>query len=153
MEKKLKLYITISLKIFLKKYEKIERVETNSFGYSLLLILQKLLREEDSLKKNIEEIILYVTQHWAIVLKLDEKEYNERFKIILSIWNKNKDIVFSIHNDSIIDLIFLLYKSFELGIGNKKIIKKNIAVLIFSVSKANREFRYDVLKEFRKKKN
>ena len=135
-----------------KKYEKIERVETNAFGYSLLLILQKLLREEDSLKKNIEEIILYVTQHWAIVLKLDEKEYNERFKIFLSIWNKNKDIVFSIHNDSIIDLIFLLYKSFELGIGNKKIIKKNIAVLIFSVSKANREFRYDVLKEFREKK-
>ena len=138
--------------ILKKKYEKIERVETNSFGYSLLLILQKLLREEDSLKKNIEEIILYVTQHWSTVLKLDEKEYNERFKIILSIWNKNKDIVFSIHNDSIIDLIFLLYKSFELGIGNKKIIKKNIAVLIFSVSKANREFRYDVLKEFREKK-
>ena len=31
-------------------------------------------------------------------------------------------------------------------------IEKNIAVVIFSVSKANREFRYDVLKEFRKKR-
>ena len=50
------------------------------------------------------------------------------------------------------DLIFLLYKSFELGISNKVIIKKNLSVLIFSVSKAQKDFRYDVLKEIKKTK-
>ena len=51
-----------------------------------------------------------------------------------------------------IDLIFLLYKSFEIGIGDKEIIKKNIAVLGFSISKVFKEFRYDVLNEFNKKR-
>ena len=51
--------------------------------------------------------------------------------------------------DSLIDLIFLLYKSFGNRRADKKIIKKNIAVLGFSVSKAMKEFRYDVLNEFK----
>ncbi len=50
-----------------------------------------------------------------------------------------------------IDLIILLYKSFEVRIPDKDIIKKNIAVLGFSISKVFKEFRYDVLREFKKK--
>ena len=60
-------------------------------------------------------------------------------------------IVFSKIDSSKIDLIILLYKSFEVGIGNKEIIKKNIAVLGFSISKVFKEFRYDVINEFKKK--
>ena len=46
----------------------------------------------------------------------------------------------------------MLYKSFELGIANKAIIKKNLSVLIFSVSKAQKDFRYDVLEEIKKRR-
>ena len=52
---------------------------------------------------------------------------------------------------TILELI-LLYKSFEIGISNKAIIKKNLSILIFSVSKAQKDFRYDVLDEIKKKK-
>ena len=37
-------------KLFRKNYEKIERVEINTFGYSLLLILNKLFKEEENLR-------------------------------------------------------------------------------------------------------
>ena len=69
-----------------------------------------------------------------------------------NLWNENSKLVLSRTYDSRIDLIFLLYKSFELGISNKTIIKKNLSVLIFSVSKAQKDFRYDVLQEIKKKK-
>ena len=72
-------------------------------------------------------------------------------KNFLELWNKNKPIVFSKIESSKIDLIILLYKSFEVGVGNKEIIKKNIAVLGFSISKVFKEFRYDVINEFKKK--
>ena len=72
-------------------------------------------------------------------------------KNILKLWNENKPIVFSKIDSSKIDLIILLYKSFEVGVGNKEIIKKNIAVLGFSISKVFKEFRYDVINEFKKK--
>ena len=66
-----------------------------------------------------------------------------------SLYEKNKSLVLTHSDDSLIDLIFLLYKSFEIGEADKVIIKKNIAVLGFSVSKAIKEFRYDVLREFK----
>ena len=84
--KKIKiLHNNIFKKLLKKKYEKIQRVEINSFGFSLLIVLQKLLREEDSLKTNVREIIYFVAQHWAAVLKLNNKEYKERSKILFSI--------------------------------------------------------------------
>ena len=140
---------TLYKKIFQKKYEKIERIETSSFAFSLFLILQKLFEEEESLKKKIEEIINYVICHWSNTLKLNEKQYNEKFRTLLSILDENKRIVLSNTYESRIDLIFSLYKSLEIGISDKKIIKKNISALIFSVSKAQKEFRHDVLKEFK----
>mgnify|MGYP007063394612 CR=1 FL=1 len=138
-------------KLFRMKYEKMERVETNSFAYSLFLILHKLLKEDITLTDSIKDIIIYATCHWSNILKLNESDHQKKLKILFSMWDDNKDLVLSYRDDSIIDLIFALYKSFELGISNKKIIEKNIAVLDFSVSKANKEFRYDVLNEFKKK--
>ena len=137
-------------KIFKRKYEKLVRVEINTFGYSFLLILEKLLKEEQSLQNYVTEIINFVTCHWATIIKFDEKERIRRLKIINSLWEENKKLVLSYKDESKIDLIFFLYKSFELGIGNKGIIKKNISVVNFSVSKAKKEFRFDVLNEFRK---
>ena len=44
---------------------------------------------------------------------------------------KNKPIVFSKIESSKIDLIILLYKSFEIGVGNKEIIKKYCCIRFF----------------------
>ncbi len=134
--------------LFKKKYEKIERIETNSFGYSLFLILHKLYKEEELLKDDMIELISFSTCHWANSLKMNQKTLDEKIKTFSLMWNNYKDLVLSPRDDVIVDLIIDLYKSFEVGISNKKIIKKNIAVLIFSVSKVHKEFRYDVLKEF-----
>ena len=136
--------------LFKKKYEKIERIETNSFGYSLFLILHKLYKEEELLKDDMKELISFSTCHWANSLKMNQKTLDEKIKTFSLMWKNYKDLVLSPRDDVIVDLIIDLYKSFEVGISNKKIIKKNIAVLIFSVSKVHKEFRYDVLKEFNK---
>ena len=72
-----------------------------------------------------------------------------KIQFIENLYEKNKVLILTHREDSLIDLIFLLYKSFEIGEADKKIIKKNIAVLGFSVSKAMKEFRYDVLNEFK----
>ena len=89
--------------------------------------------------------------HWSRIQKISEKQYLQKKDSVLKLWNKNKSLVFSKIESSKIDLIILLYKSFEVGIGNKEIIKKNIAVLGFSISKVFKEFRYDVINEFKKK--
>ena len=70
--------------------------------------------------------------------------------IIKELWVKNKYLALSIHKESLIDLIIELYRSYEIGVGSKAVIKENIAALIYSVSKANKEFRMDVLNEFKK---
>ncbi|MBS91565.1 MAG: hypothetical protein CMM95_00735 [Rickettsiales bacterium] len=136
--------------LFKKKYERIERIETNSFCYSLFLILHKLFKEEETLKENTKELISFSICHWANSLRMSQQKYNEKRKIFSLMWNDYKDLVLSPRDDVIVDLIIDLYKSFEVGISNKKIIKKNIAVLIFSVSKVHKEFRFDVLNEFKK---
>tara|TARA_Y100000589_G_C26897431_1_gene524795 strand:+ start:61 stop:687 length:627 start_codon:yes stop_codon:yes gene_type:complete len=137
-------------KVFKKKYEKLVRVETHTFGYSFLLILEKLFKEEQSLQNYVKEIINFATCHWATIIKFNEKERLRRLEIFYSMWKENKKLVLSFKDESKIDLIFFLYKSFELGISNKGIIKKNISVVNFSVSKAKKEFRFDVLREFKK---
>ena len=134
---------------FNKKFEKVERIENTSFAFSLFLILNKLFKEEDTLGEFMKEILLSSICHWSSAMNFNEKEYFEKVKFIESLYEKNKSLVLTHSEDSLIDLIFLLYKSFEIGEADKVIIKKNIAVLGFSVSKAIKEFRYDALKEFK----
>ena len=134
---------------FNKKFEKVERIENTSFAFSLFLILNKLFKEEDTLGEFMKEILLSSICHWSSAMNFNEKEYFNKVKFIESLYEKNKSLVLTHSDDSLIDLIFLLYKSFEIGEADKVIIKKNIAVLGFSVSKAIKEFRYDVLKEFK----
>ncbi len=136
---------------FNKDFEKIERIENTSFAFSLFLILNKLYKEEDTLKEFIKEIFLNSLCHWSSVMNFNEKDYFKKVKFIEKIYEKNKSLVLTHSEDSLIDLIFLLYKSYEIGEADKQIIKKNIAVLGFSVSKAMKEFRYDALKEFNEK--
>ena len=138
-------------KFLSKDSKKVDRVEINSFSFSLFMILQKLFREEDTLEKYAEQIVNFSLCHWSKIQKISEKQYLQKKKNFLELWNKNKPIVFSKIESSKIDLIILLYKSFEVGVGNKEIIKKNIAVLGFSISKVFKEFRYDVINEFKKK--
>ena len=138
-------------KFISKDSKKVDRVEINSFSFSLFMILQKLFREEDTLEKYADQIVNFSLCHWSKIQKISEKQYLQKKKNFLELWNKNKPIVFSKIESSKIDLIILLYKSFEVGVGNKEIIKKNIAVLGFSISKVFKEFRYDVINEFKKK--
>ena len=137
--------------LFNKKFEKIERIENTSFGFSLFLILNKLFKEEDSMGEFMKEILLNSICHWSSVMNFSEKDYFKKVKFIELLYENNKKLILTHRDDSLIDLIFLLYKSFEVGEADKKIIKQNIAVLGFSVSKAMKEFRYDVLNEFKKK--
>ena len=73
-----------------------------------------------------------------------------KYFILKALWLKNKYLALSIDKESLIDLIIELYRSYEMGVGNKAIIKENIAALIYAVSKANKEFRMDAIKEFKK---
>ena len=138
-------------KFMSKDSKKVDRVEINSFSFSLFMILQKLFKEEDTFEKYADEIINFSICHWSKIQKISDEQYLQKMDDILKLWNKNKPIVFSKIDSSKIDLLILLYKSFEIGVGNKEIIKKNIAVLGFSISKVFKEFRYDVIDEFKKK--
>ena len=138
-------------KLLIKDSRKIDRVETNSFSFSLFMVLQKLFKEEDTLEKYADEIVIFSICHWSKVQQISEKQFLKKKNDILNLWYINKSLVFSKIDSSKIDLIILLYKSFEVGVGNKEIIKKNIAVLGFSISKVFKEFRYDVIDEFKKK--
>lgn len=135
--------------LFKDKYEKVERIQINSFAFGLFLIFQKLFEENEKLKQYVKELISYTVCHWSCSENFNKKQYDGYLKKIILLWEAHKKLVLSRTYDSRIDLIFLLYKSFELGVGDKKIIKKNLSVLIFSVSKAQKEFRYDVLKELK----
>ena len=152
LKKKIKLlHNNLYKKIFSKRFEKLERIEVNSFAFSFFLILQKLFEEEERFKFHSQDLIQNSICHWSYIEKMN-KEFLNRCQLVNNLWTKNKNLVLSRTYDSRIDLIFLLYKSFELGIANKAIIKKNLSVLIFSVSKAQKDFRYDVLEKKKKKK-
>ena len=120
--------------IFNKRFEKLQRIEINSFAFSLFLILQKLFEEDDRLKGHSKEIIENCVGHWSHIDKLNYKDYSYRTAQVNKLWEQNKQVILSRTYEARIDLIFLLYKSFELGISDKKIIKKNISVLIFSLN-------------------
>ena len=111
-------------KFISKDNKKIDRVEINSFSFSLFMILQKLFKEEDTLEKYAEQILNFSICHWSKIQKINEKQYLQKKNNIFKLWNENKLIVFSKIDSSKIDLIISLYKSFEIGIGNKEIIKK-----------------------------
>ena len=151
-KKKIKLlHNKIYKKIFANRYEKLERIEVNSFAFSLFLILQKLFEEDERFKSYSQDLIRNSISHWSYIEKVG-KDFLNRYNLVNNLWNENKKLVLSRTYNSRIDLIFLLYKSFELGISNKAIIKKNLSVLIFSVSKAQKDFRYDVLEEKKKRR-
>ena len=150
-KKKIKILHNDFLQPFMKKTnQKVERIENNTFGYCLIIIIRKLYIKEINISQYLDEIFDYSIIHWSIIQGFNEKIYKRKYNILKELWVKNKYLALSIDKESLIDLIIELYKSFEIGVGNKKIIKENIAALIYSVSKANKEFRMDALKEIKK---
>ena len=135
--------------LFNKRFEKIERIENTAFSFSLFLILNKLYKEDDTLENQMKEILLSSICHWSSAMNFNENEYTKKISFIELLYENNKKFILTHSDDALIDLIFLLYKSFEIGEADKKIIQKNIAVLGFSVSKAMKEFRYDALNAFK----
>ncbi len=138
-------------KFFNKDHKRNERIEINSFSFSLFLIMYKLLREEEVFDNKETELISCALCHWASLGKLNEDEYSEKLNTTLEFWSKYKTLILSGTDEVKIDLIILLYKSFEIGVADKEIIKKNIATLGFSISKVFKEFRYDVIKYYKEK--
>ena len=150
-KKKIKLLHNDFLQPFMKKTtQKVERIENNTFGYCLIIIIRKLYIKEINISQYLDEIFDYSIIHWSIIQGFNEKIYKRKYNILKELWLKNKYLALSIDKESLIDLIIELYRSFEIGVVNKKIIKENIAALIYSVSKANKEFRMDALKEIKK---
>ena len=150
-KKKIKIFHNDVLKPFMKKTnQKVERIENNTFGYCLIIILRKLYIKETNISQYLDEIFNYAVIHWSIIQGYNEKIYKTKYFILKELWLKNKYLALSIDKESLIDLIIELYRSYEMGVGNKAIIKENIAALIYAVSKANKEFRMDALKEFKK---
>ena len=150
-KKKIKIFHNDLLKPFMKKTtQKVERIENNTFGYCLIIMLRKLYIKETNISQYLDEIFNYAVIHWSIIQGYNEKIYKMKYFILKELWLKNKYLALSIDEESLIDLIIELYRSYEIGVGNKAIIKENIAALIYAVSKANKEFRMDALKEFKK---
>ena len=150
-KKKIKIIHNHLLKPFMKKtHEKVERIENNTFGYSLIIILRKLYIEETKISQYLDEIFDYAVIHWSIIQGFNLKTYKIKYEIIKKMWVNKKYLALSIDKESLVDLIIELYRSYEIGLGNKAIIKDHIAALIYAVSKANKEFRMDALKEFKK---
>ena len=150
-KKKIKIFHNDLLKPFMKKTtQKVERIENNTFGYCLIIILRKLYIKDTNISQYLDEIFNYAVIHWSIIQGYNEKIYKTKYFILKELWLKNKYLALSIDKESLIDLIIELYRSYEIGVGNKAIIKENIAALIYAVSKANKEFRMDALKEFKK---
>ena len=150
-KKKIKIFHNDLLKPFMKKTtQKVERIENNTFGYCLIIMLRKLYIKETNISQYLDEIFNYAVIHWSIIQGYNEKIYKMKYFILKELWLKNKYLALSIDEESLIDLVIELYRSYEMGVGDKAIIKENIAVLIYAVSKANKEFRMDALKEFKK---
>lgn len=150
-KKKIKIFHNDLLRPFMKKtIQKVERIENNTFGYCLIIMLRKLHIKETNISQYLDEIFNYAVIHWSIIQGYNEKIYKIKYFILKELWLKNKYLALSIDEESLIDLIIELYRSYEMGVGNKAIIKENIAVLIYAVSKANKEFRMDALREFKK---
>lgn len=150
-KKKIKLIHNDLLKPLMKKTnQKVERIENNTFGYCLIIILRKLYIKETKISHYLDEIFDYAVIHWSIIQGFNVKIFKIKYNIIKKIWVKKKYLALSIDKGSLIDLIIELYRSYEIGVANKAIIKENIAALIYAVSKANKEFRTDALKEFKK---
>ena len=150
-KKKIKILHNNLLKPFMTKTnQKVERIENNTFGYCLIIILRKLYIKETSISQYLDEIFDYAVIHWSIIQDFNIKTYKLKYNILKELWIKNKYLALSIDKESLIDLIIELYRSYEIGVGNKAVIKENIAALIYSVSRANKEFRMDALKEFKK---
>lgn len=150
-KKKIKIFHNDLLKPFMKKTtQKVERIENNTFGYCLIIILRKLYIKDTNISQYLDEIFNYAVIHWSIIQGYNEKIYKMKYFILKELWLKNKYLALSIDKESLIDLIIELYRSYEMGVGNKAIIKENIAALIYAVSKANKEFRMDAIKEFKK---
>ena len=79
--------------LFNKKFEKIERIENASFGFSLFLILNKLLKEEDSMGEFMKEILLNSICHWSSVMNFSEKDYFKKVKFIELLYENNKKLI------------------------------------------------------------
>ena len=61
-----------------KDSKKVDRVETNSFSFSLFMILQKLFKEEDTFEKYADEIVNFSICHWSKIQKINEKQYLQK---------------------------------------------------------------------------
>ena len=57
-----------------KTNQKVERIENNTFGYCLIIILRKLYIKETNISQYLDEIFNYAVIHWSII-----QDFNKRY--------------------------------------------------------------------------
>ena len=62
-----------------KTNQKVERIENNTFGYCLIIILRKLYIKETNISQYLDEIFNYAVIHWSIIQGFKEKTYKIKF--------------------------------------------------------------------------
>ena len=78
-------------KFISKDNKKVDRVEINSFGFSLFMILQKLFKEEDTLEKYAEEILNFSRKRDKLELALGGIKNMGGIPDVIVIFDTNKE--------------------------------------------------------------
>ena len=94
--------------LFNKKFEKIERIENTSFGFSLFLILNKLFKEEDSLSEFMKEILLNSICHWRVLWIFQNRIIFQKYNLSKTFMKRTRYLFFTHREDSLIDLYFFI---------------------------------------------
>ncbi len=81
-KKRIKIFHNDLLKPFMKKTnQKVERIENNTFGYCLIIILRKLYIKETNISEYLDEIFDYAVIHWSIIQGFNIKTYKIKYNI------------------------------------------------------------------------
>ena len=90
-KKKIKIFHNHFLEPFMKKTnQKVERIENNTLGYCLIIIIRKLYIKEINISQYLDEIFDYSIIHWSIIQGFNEKIYKRKYNILKELWLKNK---------------------------------------------------------------
>ena len=73
-KKKIKIFHNNFFRPFMNKTtQKVDRIENNTFGFCLIIILRKLYMKETRLSEYLDEIFNYSVIHWSIIQGFNEK--------------------------------------------------------------------------------
>ena len=80
-KKKIKIFHNFILRPLMKNRSlKVERIENNTFGFSLLIVLRTLYLKDNKLSAAFDIIFEYCVLHWSVIHRFNEKRiFSEKF--------------------------------------------------------------------------